>query len=472
MTFFASFGPRIVAAAGVLSLVLAIATEVSAADRKPNIVFLLADDLGYGDLGCYGQQQIQTPNLDKLAEQGRRYTQFYAGSTVCAPSRCVLMTGLHTGHCFIRGNGKDNLRPSDVTLAEVLKAAGYTTALIGKWGLGHEGSTGVPIRQGFDYFFGYLDQHHAHNYYPSFLVRNEERVALRNVVPNEGDVGQGVATKKVDYSHDLLIENALRFVTENRDKPFFLFLPMTIPHANNEAKKEGMEVPDWGIYADKDWPDPQKGHAAMITRMDRDIGRLVERLRQYDLLNNTILFFSSDNGPHSEGGQDPTFFDSNGPLKGIKRDLTEGGIRVPAIAHWPGKVPAGTVSDHIGAFWDLMPTFAAIAGAEEHLPDGIDGLSFVADLMGKVDDQKSHDALYWAFYERGGAQALRMGKWKAVQQPIHMPIRLYNLEEDLGETTDLADKHPEIVARMKERMQQEYVPSERWVLPKRQPRRK
>lgn len=434
--------------------------------RKPNIIFLLADDLGYGDLGCYGQKSIQTPNLDKLAAGGRRYTQFYAGSTVCAPSRCSLMTGLHTGHCFIRGNGKDDLRPDDVTIAEVLKPAGYATALIGKWGLGHEGSPGTPNKQGFDYFFGYLDQHHAHNYYPSFLIRNERRAPLRNVVPNEGEWGQGVASKKVEYSHDLFMEETLQFVDQHRDRPFFLYLAMTIPHANNEARKERMEVPDWGDYADKDWLPAQKGHAAMITRMDRDIGRLVDRLQQHGILNDTLIFFSSDNGPHAEGGNNPNFFDSNGPLKGIKRDLTEGGIRVPAIAYWPKRIPAGTVSEHIGAFWDLMPTFAAVAGAEAFLPAERDGISFLPDLTGNEKAQAKHESLYWAFYERGGGQALRMGKWKAVQQPIDAPIRLYDLEQDLGETTDLAAAHPEIVETMKQRMVDSYVPSERWVLPK------
>ncbi|MCH8047131.1 MAG: sulfatase-like hydrolase/transferase, partial [Planctomycetes bacterium] len=275
--------------------------------RLPNIVFIMADDLGYGDLGCYGQKQIKTPNIDRLAAEGMKFTNCYAGSTVCAPSRCVLMTGLHTGHCFIRGNGKDNLRPSDVTVAEVLKDAGYTTALCGKWGLGHEGSTGLPTRQGFDYFYGYLDQHHAHNYYPSFLVRNEKRVKLRNVVPGEGKWGQGVATKKIDYSHDLIVEEALAFIDRRKDKPFFLYLALTIPHANNEAGRRGMEVPSYGQYADKDWPEPQKGIAAMISLMDRDIGRLMARLKQHGIDDDTIVMFTSDNGPHRQGGNNPDF---------------------------------------------------------------------------------------------------------------------------------------------------------------------
>ena len=245
-------------------------TPLEGADR-PNIIFIMADDLGYGDLGCYGQQRIKTPAIDRLAAEGMRFTDFYAGSTVCAPSRCVLMTGYHTGRCFIRGNGKDNLRPSDVTVAEVLAAGGYRCGMYGKWGLGHEGSSGLPTRQGFDAFYGYLDQHHAHNYYPTFLVNNERRVKLANVVPKEGQFGQGVATQKKEYSHDLIMAEAMKFLDANHKKRFFLYLPLTIPHANNEARQAGMEVPDFGQYAQLDWPEPQKGHAAMISRMDRDL---------------------------------------------------------------------------------------------------------------------------------------------------------------------------------------------------------
>lgn len=434
-------------------------------DPKPNIIFIMADDLGYGDLGCYGQKRIQTPNLDRMAKEGMRFTDFYAGSTVCAPSRCVLMTGYHTGHCFIRGNGKDNLRPEDVTVAEVLKKGGYTTGMIGKWGLGHEGSTGLPTKQGFDYFFGYLDQHHAHNYYPHFLIRNGKRVKLKNVVPGAGKWGQGVATKKVEYSHDLMAEEALAFLDRNKAKRFFLYLPFTIPHANNEARNKGMEVPDYGIYQDKDWPEAQKGHAAMITRMDRDIGRIFERLKKYGIDENTIVFFTSDNGPHREGGNDPDFNDSNGPLRGTKRDLTEGGIRVPMIARWPNRIKAGATSDYIGCFQDVMPTLAALAGTEKAVPKDVDGISFAPTLLGK-GEQKKHVHLYWAFYERGGAMALRMGNWKLVQQPIRTKPRLYNLEEDINESDDVAAKNPLIVERMKGHMAKAYVPVERWKFPK------
>ncbi len=447
------------------------AVGARAAETKPNIIFVMVDDLGYGDLGCYGQKRIKTPALDQMAREGMRFTDFYAGSTVCAPSRCVLMTGYHTGHCFIRGNGKDNLRPSDVTVAEVLKSAGYRTGLYGKWGLGHEGSSGLPTRQGFDHFYGYLDQHHAHNYYPQFLVRDETRVPLSNVVPKPGAFGQGVATEKKQYSHNLIMEEALKFVDRSKEGPFFLYLALTIPHANNEAGKRGMEVPDFGQYAKLDWADPQKGHAAMISLMDRDMGRLFDRLKQHGIDKNTIVFFTSDNGPHREGGYNPEPNDSNGPLRGIKRDLTEGGIRVPLIVRWPDHVPAGTTSGHVGAFWDVMPTLANLAGAKDHLPEDIDGINFASALRSK-GAQLRHNFLFWAFYERGGARALRQKDWKIVQQPYHTPPRLYNLKDDLGETTDLASKHPDMVKRLVALMDQSYTPTPRWKFPQKRPAKK
>ncbi|HEY1066752.1 MAG TPA: sulfatase-like hydrolase/transferase, partial [Pirellulales bacterium] len=281
-------------------MVLSPTAETQAAERakQPNIVFIMADDLGYGDLGCYGQKQIKTPRIDALAADGLRFTQFYAGSTVCAPSRCCLMTGVHTGHAFIRGNAKANLRPEDPTVAETLHAAGYETALIGKWGLGHEGSTGTPNKQGFDYFFGYLDQTHAHNFYPEYLIKNESRFPLKNVVPKNKawKDGQGVASEKVEYSHDLFAADALRFLEQKRSQPFFLYLALTLPHANNEAGKEGMEVPDLGAYAKTDWPAPERGHAAMISRMDADVGRVIDKLKELGLADDTIVIFTSDNG--------------------------------------------------------------------------------------------------------------------------------------------------------------------------------
>ncbi|MEE2642493.1 MAG: arylsulfatase [Planctomycetota bacterium] len=449
---------------GVAAWLLSLNSLLPAADRKPNIIFIMADDLGYGDLGCYGQKTIQTPNIDRLATEGMQFSDFYAGSTVCAPSRCVLMTGYHTGHCFIRGNGKDNLRPGDVTVAEVLKKAGYATGMFGKWGLGHEGSSGLPTRQGFDQFFGYLDQHHAHNFYPSFLIEDEKRFPLKNVVPNEGQWGQGKASVKKEYSHDLIMERALRFVDQHHEKPFFLYLPITIPHANNEARNEGMEIPDYGIYAERDWPEPQKGHAAMITRMDSDVGLLMNRLKKYGIDENTIVFFTSDNGPHREGGNNPDFQDSNGPLNGIKRALTDGGIRVPMIARWPGQIEAGSRSNHIGAFWDMMPTFAELAGVSDGVPKDTDGISFVPTLRGK--DQRVHQNLFWVFFEQKGARALRKGNWKVVQQPIHSAVRLYDLSQDLGEKVDLAARHPDLVQQLVAEMDSQYVPMKRWQFPK------
>ncbi|UCC98701.1 MAG: arylsulfatase [Phycisphaerales bacterium] len=443
----------------------------AAGANKPNIIFILADDLGYGDLGCYGQKTIQTPNVDRLAVQGMRFTDHYAGSTVCAPSRCCLMTGLHTGHAFIRGNARIPLRPSDVTVAELLKGAGYTTGIIGKWGLGEPETTGIPNKKGFDYWFGYLNQRHAHNYYPEYLWRDQEKVKLDNevnhVIGGRDRTPGGVATKRVEYSHDLFAEEALGFVEKNKDKSFFLYLALTIPHANNEAGSKGMEVPSFGPYADKDWPDPQKGHAAMITRMDSDVGRLMARLKTLGLDNKTLVMFSSDNGPHKEGGGDSEFFKSSGPLRGYKRALYEGGIRVPLIARWPGRIKAGTVSNHISAFWDLLPTCCELAGVQA--PEGIDGVSMVPALLGRDGGQVKHEYMYWEFHEQGKRQAVRMGDWKGVRQNVAKnpdgPIELYNLKNDVGETKNVADRNPAIVERIEEYMKAAHVPSEHWPLP-------
>ena len=434
-------------------------------NHRPNLILIMADDLGWGDLGCYGQVQPLTPRLDRMAAEGMRFHQFYAGSTVCAPSRCVLMTGKHTGHAEIRGNSKQPLSSSAITVAEVLKEAGYATGLSGKWGLGGEGSEGMPTRQGFDHFFGYLDQTHAHNYYPSFLVRGEERVPLPNVVPKETKYGAGEASEKVAYSHDLVTDDALDFVRNHGEEPFFLYLAYTIPHANNEAGKRGMEVPDFGPFADRDWPEPQKGFAGMVHRLDRDVGRLLELLDELGIAEDTVVLFTSDNGPHREGGNDPTFFDSNGEFKGIKRDLTEGGIRVPMIAWSPGRVPAGSNSSYLGGFQDVLPTFAELAGAEEHVPEGLDGLSFAPMLHGDANNQPSHQTLYWAFYERGGAQAIRHERWKLIRQPIDSAPRLYDLAMDRGEEHDLAVEQPSRVAQLLDVMAAEYTPSESWRFP-------
>jgi len=426
--------------------------------QRPNILFILADDLGYGDLGCYGQRRIQTPNLDRMAQEGLRFTQHYAGSAVCAPSRCSLLTGLHTGHARIRGNDRKPLLPEDVTIARRLREAGYATGVIGKWGLGEAGSTGIPTRQGFDYFFGYLNQQHAHNYYPEFLWRNEEKVPLPNVV--ERPAGRpnhpgGVSTNRAVYSHDLFVEEAEGFIRQNASRPFFLYLALTIPHANNEAGVKGMEVPDWGPYAQEDWPEPQKGYAAMITRMDEGIGRLLAVLKELGLDEKTVVFFSSDNGPHQEGGADPRFFQSSGPLRGIKRDLYEGGIRVPMLVRWPGVIRPGGRTEHVSAFWDFYPTCLELAGLEAE--KGLDGISFLPVLLGEENRQKEHPYLYWELHEAGGIQALRMGRWKAIRrnlaQESNPPIELYNLNLDPMESRDVSRDYLPITKKMQQLFQ-------------------
>jgi uncharacterized sulfatase len=439
--------------------------------RLPNVIFILADDLGYGDLGCYGQQVIATPQLDRMAAEGMRFTQFYAGSTVCAPSRCVLMTGRHTGHARVRGNGSiplQSLRNEDVTVTELLKQVGYATALCGKWGLGdaQPGNEGCPNDQGFDYFYGYLNQTHAHNYYPDFLWRNARQVALPNVVthvPNPESPG-GFATKKAAYSHDLIADEAISFVRNNHDKPFFLFWAITIPHANNEARRElgdGQEVPDYGIYADRPWPNPDKGQAAMIARMDADVGRLLDTLRELGIDDSTLVLFSSDNGPHREGGQDIARFDPNGPLRGMKRDLYEGGIRVPMIARWPGVVPHGAVSDHIGYFGDVFATLAELV--KQPVPEALDSVSFLPTLRGQNGQQRQHDYLYWEFYEQGSKQAVRWKDWKAIRMPMRTgTTELYDLASDVGENTDVAAQHPDVVRRLEEMMDSAHVPDPNW----------
>jgi arylsulfatase A-like enzyme len=451
----------------------------AAAGSKPNIIFVLADDLGYGDIGRFGQKLIQTPNLDRMAKEGITLTSFYAGSTVCAPSRSVLMTGQHTGRTWVRGNaGKGNfaaqtLRPQDVTVAELMKKAGYATALCGKWGLGELDSTGHPNQQGFDYFYGYLNQRHAHNFYPTFLVKNHYPVKLRNVPhpdwvklakeKNYPDDGAGFAGKKVDYAHDLIVNEALTWIDNNRKKPFFLYLALNVPHANNEAGRtlgNGQEVPDYGIYAKKDWPDPDKGQAAMITRMDRDLGRLMKKLRDYGIADNTLIIFTSDNGHHKEGGNNPDFFDANGPLRGMKRNLTEGGIRVPTLAWWPGKITPGAISHHAAYFGDFMATAAELAGVKT--PQNIQSVSFLPALLGQP--QKASEYLYWEFYERIAKQAVRFDNWKAIRIPMHTgDVQLYDLTTDLGELFDVSAAHPETVARAKRYLDAAHVPNPNWV---------
>ncbi len=456
---------------------IACAAQAQEGDR-PNIIFILADDLGYGDLGCYGQEVIRTPNIDRMAEEGMRFTHCYAGSTVCAPSRCCLMTGYHSGHALVRGNARVPLRPEDITVAESLKSAGYHTGIIGKWGLGEPDTTGIPNRQGFDFWFGYLNQRHAHNFYPAYLWKNEKRFPLRNEVVhtlNGRDVTPGgVASKRVEYSHDLFAEQALEFVRSNRHEPFFLYLALTIPHANNEASRQqveeveipdylGMEVPDFGPYEEKDWPAPQKGHAAMITRMDADVGRLLELLTELGIDDKTIVFFTSDNGPHKEGGADPDFFRSSGPLRGFKRALYDGGIRVPMIVRWPGRIAAGTTNDLPWAFWDFLPTACDLAAIAP--PEGIDGLSVLPTLLGRDSEQARHEALYWEFHEgRGSKQAVRMGPWKGVKNRIPGPIELYDVTTDPSESTDVAAAHPDVVAKIESFLKTARTESEHWRL--------
>lgn len=438
---------------------------------KPNVIFILADDLGYGDLGSYGQKLIQTPNLDRLAAEGKRFTQFYAGSTVCAPSRAVLMTGKHMGHVSVRGNagagnmGIQTLSKDERTLAEVFKAAGYQTALFGKWGLGEIGSEGHPNKKGFDEFFGFLNQTHAHNYYPTFLVHNSERIPLRNIPAEENrEVGSGWAKEKVDYAPDVIFERAMTWLEQNRSKSFFLYFATTLPHANNEATRgvgNGQEVPDYGIYKDKPWSDQDKGQAAMITHLDTQVGKIMAWLKARGLDRNTLVVFSSDNGPHNEGKHHPELFNPSGGLRGMKRALYEGGVRVPFIARWPGKIKAGTVSDHVGYFGDVMATIGELTG--QSLPNGLDSISFLPMLVGKPAQQRQHKSIYFEFYEQGGRQSVRFGNWKAIRQPMLTgKVELFDLSKDLGETNNLADSKPEIVKQAIALMNEAHVDHPNW----------
>jgi uncharacterized sulfatase len=404
----------------------------------------MADDLGYGDLGCFGQQTIRTPRLDELARDGMRLTSFYAGCTVCRPSRLVLWTGQHTGHTAISDKSDYVFRPSEVTVAELLHDAGYATGGVGKWAMGDTTNAGHPNDNGFDFWMGYLDQSQAHNYYPTHLWRNRVRYPLAgNVLFDDPAASGRVAERRETYSHDVATEQALEFIRSHHDQPFLLHVHWTIPHANNEAgsfRGDGMEVPDDGPYADRDWPSTAKGAAAMISRMDADVGRIRELLESLGIQRRTLLIFTSDNGPHSEGGHSHEFFDSNGPLRGFKRDLYEGGIRVPTIAWWPGTVDPGTVSDTPLAFWDFLPTACELAGAEA--PQNIDGISFAELLRG--GDVSDRPDLYWQFQ---GKRAVRMGNWKAVRPGADQPWELYDLESDIGERNDVAAGHPDVVRR-------------------------
>lgn len=438
--------------------------------KAPNIVLILADDLGYGDCGCYGQKRLSTPNIDRLATEGLRWTHFYAGSTVCAPSRCVLMTGKHTGRCLIRGNSKDSLPANEKVFTEVLAEQGYHCGLFGKWGLGQAGTSGAPLRKGFHEFFGYLDQTHAHNFFPTFLDANDGTFPLANVVPNASPAGAGVATERVDDASELILQGALSFVESHRDAPFFLFFSLNLPHANNEAGKLGTQEFGFGKYASTDWPDAEKGFAHCVEKMDQQIGRLVDRIDELGLGNSTVIFFSSDNGPHHEGGHSDRFFESSGPLRGSKRDLIDGGIRVPTIARWTGTITPNSTTDQLGCFDDLFPTFVQLAAVSKEkskdlLPADLTGVSLVPTLLGKPGNQEQRDSLYWSFYEGTMGQALRTKEWKLVEQPYGSPVRLYNISEDSKELHDLANDHPNLVRELSDKMAQAYKPGEGpWVL--------
>lgn len=419
--------------------------NANAQTDKPNVIYIMADDLGIGDLGCYGQKKIKTPAIDKLAENGVRFTQHYSGSTVSAPSRCSLLTGKHTGHSYIRGNkgtiGPDNeaydypLASGELTVADIFKQKDYATACIGKWGLGGPESEGHPSNHGFDYFYGYLGQLNAHSYYPRFLWEDSKKINLG----------------KKSYSHDLIMDKALEYIEKNSDKPFFIYLTPTIPHAE-------LIVPEGelGIYDDKfcetpyvgnhyiSQPKPRATFAAMVSRLDRDVQRIMDLLEEKGIAENTIVIFTSDNGAHAEGGHDPDFFKSNGTFRGIKRDLYEGGIRTPFIVHWPAKIKKGTISYHFSAFWDFLPTMCELIGVPK--PEDTDGISYLPALTGE-GEQKRHEYLYWEFHEMGGKRAVLKDNWKLIQLFVNEPEKrryeLYCLNSDPGETADVSAQYPD-----------------------------
>ncbi|MBK1877668.1 arylsulfatase [Pelagicoccus mobilis] len=422
----------------------------------PNIVLILADDLGYGDLGCYGQTRFQTPNIDRLAADGMRFTQHYAGSPVCAPSRCSLMTGKHTGNAYVRGNASNPAGPRDgqlpllegeETFVKYLQNAGYKTGAFGKWGLGNFDTEGSPLKHGFDEFFGYYDQILAHNSYPEFLMRNGEKVPLSNEVAYQSEElwhrGLGsVSTQKTEYSNDIILDEALAFIDRNQDVPFFLYFPTTAPHDNGEAEVgERFEVPDNSKYQDRTWTADEKSYAALVEHLDSHVGKIEAKLASLGLSGNTIILFSSDNGPLPAPN-----LNSNGNYRGHKRDVYEGGIRVPLIVKWPGKVRPGSQSNHISAFWDVFPTLCEATGITQ-IPE-TDGISFLPELLDQ--DQMEHEFLYWEFHWwKPSMQAVRQGKWKALRYNPTGPIELYNLEKDMSEINDLSSQYPEILDQMK-----------------------
>ncbi len=449
-------------AARFLLVIMLLSPCLAGAD-KPNIIYIMLDDAGYGDVSCYGQKNFKTPNVDALAAGGLKFTQHYSGSTVCAPTRCCLMTGLHTGHAFVRGNrevkpvGQSPIPGDTVTVAKLLKKSGYRTGAFGKWGLGNPGSEGDPVNQGFDEFYGYNCQRNAHTYYPTWLYHNLEKVKL------DGKT----------YAHDLIMAEALSFIRENKDGPFFCYLPWTIPHASMHVpekytapfrKKFSKYENTVGRYKGPSVKNPVAAFAGMMVKMDEGVGQVTSLLKELGIEKDTVVLFTSDNGPHREGGHKPDVFDSNGPLSGYKRSVTEGGIRVPLIAYWPGRIEAGTSTDHISAHWDFLPTACSLAGIES--PESIDGISFLPTLLGKSKEQKQHEYLYWEFYEQGGKRAARFGKWKAIQKNLKRslgsPIQIFNLDIDIGEKKNLAEKRPELVKRAREIFTEAHTPSKRW----------
>jgi arylsulfatase A-like enzyme len=426
-------------------------------DDKPNIILILADDLGYSDLSCYGQTNFSTPNIDKLAEQGIRFTQHYAGSTVCAPSRCVLMTGKHTGHSFIRGNAQNNdgsgqlpIPETEETFVKYLNRTGYKTGIFGKWGLGNAFTTGDPLKHGFDYFFGYHDQVLAHNSFPEYLIRNTEKLYLNNKVKYLSDTlwhkGLGsYSTYKIDYSNDLIFDEMMKFIDMNKNEKFFAYFPTTIPHDNGEAEiGNRFEVPDNSKFKNREWTEENKCYAALVEHLDGYVGKLVQKLEELGISENTLIIFTSDNGS-------VPFIDhnSNGIFRGFKRDLYEGGIRVPLIIKWPSKVEAGRISHHVSAFWDLFPTFCEIAGIEDY--PQLDGISLLPELLGKR--QKVHDYLYWEFHWwNDPMQAVRMGKWKGIRLSPNAEIELYDLVLDRGESKNVSSGNSDIVSEIEKIM--------------------
>ncbi len=467
----------------VTLITAAVATTTIACSEKkeeqqsPNIIYILVDDMGVGDLSMFGQTAFNTPNIDKLAADGMLFTNHYCGSTVSGPSRAALMTGKHLGNQSVRGNqpNPQTIGNDELTIAKVLKGAGYTTGVIGKWGIGHPIPLDDPQTKGFDYSYGYLNMWHAHNCFPDFLYRNgvkeilegNEQTTNPDGSPRFPNFPEGTGVAKLDarkqFVPDLMIADAERFIVENKDKPFFLYYALNLPHANNEASPDGSEVPDYGEFADKEWPTTAKGYAQMMRIIDNQVGMIVAKLEELGISENTIIMFASDNGTHSEGGHSSEFFDSNGKTRGEKRDFYDGGIRTPFIVKWPKVVAPASKSDHLSAFWDVLPTFAEIIGAEH--PKDVDGISFLSTLKGDIKGQKKHEYLYFEFYEKGGKQAIVSGDWKYIKLNVRRgekaaaPINeLYNLANDPEEQFNIVDKHPDIVAKMEQYIKEGHTP--------------